>query len=90
MSRSRAFRRWAGAAMLASVVGIGVGGCIAVPVGGGYGEPAVGIPVPAPGVVIAPGPIIFGGHRGYYHRGYYGHGYGRGYYGHGYRRGWGG
>jgi hypothetical protein len=84
MSRSRAFRRWAGAAMLAGVAGLGVGGCIAVPVGGGYGEPAIGVPVPAPGVVIVPGPIIFGGGYGYYHRGYYG----RGYYGHGYRRGW--
>jgi len=67
--------------MLASVVGLGVGGCVAVPVGG-YGEAAVGVPVPAPGVVIAPGPIVVGpGHRrGYWHRGYYGRGY--------YRRGW--
>ena len=87
MSRSTAVRRWAGAAMLAGVVGLGLGGCIAVPVGGGYGEPAVGVGVPAPGVVIAPGPVIFGG--GGYRRGYYGHGYyGRGSYGHGYRRGW--
>ena len=86
MSRSRALRRWTGAAVLAGVVGIGVGGCIAVPVGG-YGEPAVAVPVPAPGVVIAPGPVIVGpSYRGYYGRGYYGHGY----YGHrGYRRyGW--
>jgi hypothetical protein len=59
--------------MLAGVVAVGAGGCIAVPVGG-YGEPAVAFPVPAPGVVIAPGPVIVGpGYRGYYGRRYYGH-----------------
>jgi len=84
MSRSTAFRRWAGAAMLAGVVGLGVGGCVAVPVGGGYGygygEPAVGVGVAVPGVVVAPGPIVIGGGRGHFRRGYYGH--------YGYRRGW--
>jgi len=84
MSRSRAFRRWTGTALLAAVVGVGAAGCIAVPVGGyggGYGEPGVG--VAAPGVVIAPGPIVVGPgyHRGYY-RGY------RAYYGRYGYRGW--
>ncbi len=79
MSRSRAFRRWTGAAVLAAIVGVGAAGCIAIPVGG-YGEPAVAIP--APGVVIAPGPIVVGPgyRRGYYRGGYYGR--------YGYRRGW--
>jgi hypothetical protein len=82
MSRSRAFRRWTGTALLAAVVGVGAAGCIAVPVGG-YGEPAVG--VAAPGVVIAPGPIVVGpGYRRGYYRGYYG----RGYYGRYGYRGW--
>ena len=87
MSRSTAFRRWAGGAFLAAVVGLGTAGCIAVPVGG-YGDPGYGggygggVGVAAPGVVIAPGPIVVG--PGGYRRGW-----GRGYYGHyGYRRGW--
>jgi hypothetical protein len=80
MARSRAFRRWTGAALLAAVVGVGAAGCIAVPVGG-YGEPAVGIA--PPGVVIAPGPIVVGpGYRHGYYRGY------RGYYGRYGYRGW--
>jgi hypothetical protein len=68
---------------LAGVVGIGAAGCVVAPVGG-YAEPA--LVVPAPGVVVAPGPVIYGPGfygRGYYHRGYYGRGY------YGYRgRGW--
>jgi len=92
MSRSRAFCRWTGATVLASLVGLGAAGCIVAPVGG-YAEPA--LVVPAPGVVVAPGPVIYGpsfyGPR-YYGHGYYGHGYyGHGYYGRGYRgpwRGW--
>ena len=78
MSRSTRIHRWTAAAFLAGAIAIGGTGCIAVPVGGGYGEPVIGFP--APGVVIAPPPIVFGG--GYY-RGPY---YGRGYYGRGYWR----
>lgn len=40
MARSRSFRRWTAAALLAGLAGIGTAGCIAVPVGGydgGYG-----------------------------------------------------
>ncbi len=85
MSRSRAVRRWIGGALLVGVVGVGMAGCIAVPVGG-YGDPGYGggVGVAAPGVVIAPGPIVIGpgGYRRGWGRGYYGHHY------YGYRRGW--
>jgi hypothetical protein len=81
MARSRAFRRWTGAVVLAGVVALGTTGCVVAPIGG-YGEPALAVPVP--GVVVAPGPVIYGPR----YRGYYGRGYGRGYYGyrgHGWR-----
>jgi hypothetical protein len=79
MSRPRALRRWTGAAVLAGIVALGTTGCIVAPVGGYYPEPALA--VPAPGVIVAPGPVIYGPRfygRGYYGRGYYGHRY-RGY-----------
>jgi len=70
MSRSNKNLRWTDAVLLAGAVAIGAAGCVAVPVGGGYAEP--GIAFPAPGVVIAPPPIVFGpGHsRGHYRGGY--------------------
>jgi hypothetical protein len=75
MSRSRRFPRWTAAALLAAAVAVGAAGCVAVTVGG-YAEPAVVLP--APGVVIAPPPVIFG-HRHYGGRSYRGYGYyGRG------------
>ena len=79
MSRSRRTSRWTAAALLAGAVGIGAAGCIAVPVGGGYGEPSVAFPVP--GIVIAPPPVVFGGYGHYgggYRRGYGNRGYGYG------------
>ena len=91
MSRSRAFSRRTAAGLLAGVVGIGAAGCVVV-LAGGYGVTEPAVVVPAPGVVVAPGPVIYG--RGYRRRDYYGgrghHGYGH--YGHGHRRwrGWGG
>jgi hypothetical protein len=59
---------------LTGIVGLGAAGCVAVPVGG-YPDPAVVLP--APGIVIAPPPVVYG-HRHSYGRSYYGH---RGYYG---------
>ena len=78
MARSRALRRWTGAAVLAGTVALGTTGCIVAPVGGYYPEPAV--VVPAPGVIVAPGPVIYGPRR------FYGRGYGHGHYYRG--RGW--
>ena len=80
MSRSRPskIRRWTAGALLAGAAGIGAAGCVAIPVGGGYAES--GIAFPAPGVVIAPPPIVFGPGRS---RGYYRGGYGYGHYGRG-------
>jgi hypothetical protein len=69
-------RRWTAGALLAGAVGIGAAGCVAIPVGGGYAES--GVAFPAPGVVIAPPPIVFGPGRSHGHyRGGYGH-YNRG------------
>ena len=70
MSRSNKNLRWTAAVLLAGAVAIGAAGCVAVPVGGGYAEP--GIAFPAPGVVIAPPPIVFGPGRshGHYRGGY--------------------
>jgi hypothetical protein len=73
MSRSNTIHRWMVVALLAGATAIGAAGCIAVPVGGGY--PEAGIGFPAPGVFIAPPPIVFGGGRS---NGYYrGRAYGR-------------
>jgi hypothetical protein len=76
MSRTRTFRRWTVAALLTGLVGIGAAGCIAVPVGG-YGGPELVLPLPVPGVVIAPG--YYGNRGGYYgsRGGYYRGNYGR-------------
>ena len=63
-------------ALVIGVVGLGIAGCVAIPVGGyGYGGPSVVFP--APSVVIAPG----GGHHHHY-----GYRYNHRSYGH--RRGW--
>src|SRR5262245_58463587 len=82
MSRSTTIRRWTAASLLTAAVGLGAAGCVAVPVGGGYGgygDPAV--VVPAPGVVITPPPVVFGpgyyGHRHGWRRGYSNRGYDR-------------
>ncbi|MGH6689390.1 MAG: hypothetical protein ACREF4_01730 [Gammaproteobacteria bacterium] len=80
MSRFGRCPRWAAAALLAGAVGLGAAGCVAVPVGGygGYPEPAVVFP--APGVVIAPPPVIYRD-RHYGRRGYGGRHYGDRHYG---------
>jgi hypothetical protein len=75
MARSSKIPRWSAVALLAGAAAIGTAGCVAVPVGGGYAEP--GLALPAPGVFIAPPPIIIGpGHNRGHYRGGYGH-YGR-------------
>ena len=82
MSRSMNIHRWTAAAFLAGAIAIGATGCIAVPVGGGGYEPGIGFP--APGVVIAPPPIVFGGGRSHGH--YRGRQYGRNSWGRGHWR----
>ena len=66
MARSRSFRRWTAAALLAGLAGIGTAGCIAVPVGGydgAYGGSGGGYGGAPGGYGGAPGG--YGGYSGY-------------------------
>jgi hypothetical protein len=69
MSRFTRLPRWMLGTVLTALVGLVGAGCVAVPVGGyGYGGPSVVLP--APGVVVAPGPVYRHRHYGYRYRHY--------------------
>ena len=70
MSRHEALRVVLPTLVLAIVVAVGVSACVFIPIGGRRHGPVVAIPVPAPPVVIAPGPPVYG-YRPYYGRRWY-------------------